>query len=88
MQTQLFTYTPRIHKDPTVVFHACLGISPIKYLNKLRINSALIKIGANNDSMMQIAEMCGFAEQKYFNKVFKDETGKSPSQYRKELLNM
>ena len=70
------------------LFQLELGISPIKYLNKLRINSALIKIGANNDSMMQIAEMCGFAEQKYFNKVFKDETGKSPSQYRKEILNM
>lgn len=65
-----------------------LGVSPINYLNKLRINSALIKIGANNYTMAQISEMCGFTEQKYFNKIFRDVTGKSPSQYKKEIHNL
>lgn len=70
------------------LFQHEFGSSPIKYLNKLRINLALIKIGANNYTMAQISEMCGFAEQKYFNKIFKEETGISPTEYKKELHNM
>ena len=70
------------------LFHRELGISPINYLNKLRINSALIKIGANNYTMAQISEACGFTEQKYFNKIFREITGKSPSGYKKEILNL
>jgi len=70
------------------LFQHELGLSPIKYLNKLRINSALIRIGANQNTMAQISEMCGFTEQKYFNKVFREETGKSPSQYKKDILNL
>ena len=32
--------------------------------------------------MSEISEMCGFSEQKYFNKVFKEETNLSPTQYK------
>lgn len=70
------------------LFQYELGVSPINYLNKMRINSALIKLGANNYTMAQISEMCGFTDQKYFNKIFRDETGKSPSQYKKEIYNL
>ena len=70
------------------LFRLELGVSPVKYINKLRINSALIKISSEFYTMSQISEMCGFAEQKYFNKVFKEETGKTPSQYKKELLGL
>ena len=70
------------------LFQDEFGVSPIKYLNKLRINSTLIKIGTNNYTMAQISEMCGFTDQKYFNKIFKEVTGKSPSQYKKEILNL
>jgi transcriptional regulator GlxA family with amidase domain len=70
------------------LFQNELGVSPINYLNKMRIHSALIKIGANNYTMAQISEMCGFTEQKYFNKIFRDVTGKSPSQYKKEIYNL
>ena len=70
------------------LFQREFGVSPIKYLNKIRINFALMKIGTNNYTMAQISEMCGFTDQKYFNKIFKDVTGKSPSQYKKEIINV
>lgn len=68
------------------LFKKEFSMSPINYINKMRINSAVIKLSSGNYSMSQIAELCGFSEQKYFNKIFKEHTGKSPSQYKKEYL--
>ncbi len=62
------------------------GISPIKYINNLRINNAISKISSGYYSMSEISELCGFSDQKYFNKIFKTETGKSPTQYKKQYL--
>ena len=36
--------------------------------------------------MSDIAEMVGFANQNYFTKVFKKQTGLVPSQYRRTLF--
>ncbi len=66
------------------LFYKEFDITPVKYINKLRIESAISKIYAGVYSMGEIAELCGFSDQKYFNKIFKIETGKSPSQYKKE----
>ena len=37
-----------------------------------------------NDSISNIATLCGFSDPLYFSKVFKKHTGKSPSVYIKE----
>ena len=34
--------------------------------------------------MAEIAEQCGYANANYFAKVFRDATGMSPLEYRKE----
>ena len=68
------------------IFKKDFGVSPVKYINKLRVNSAISKLTSGYYSMSEISELCGFSEQKYFNKIFKSETGKSPSQYKKEFL--
>lgn len=62
------------------------GVSPVKYINKLRVNKAVIKLSSSYYSMDEISELCGFSDQKYFSKVFKSKTGKSPSEYKKEYL--
>ena len=66
------------------IFKKEIGTSPVKYLNKLRINQAVSMLSSGYYSMAEISEMCGFTDQKYFNKIFKEETGKTPSQYRGE----
>ncbi len=69
-----------------IIFKKEFGISPVKYINRLRVNKAVSMISGGYHSMAEISESCGFFDQKYFNKVFKEETGKSPSGYRKEYL--
>lgn len=36
----------------------------------------------------EVAEMLGFADQFYFRKLFKAETGYSPRDYRKKVLGL
>lgn len=33
---------------------------------------------------MEIAEKCGYEDEKYFSRVFKQETGLLPTRYRKD----
>lgn len=68
------------------LFKKEFGVSPVKYINKLRVSSAIAKISSGYYSMSEIAELCGFSDQKYFNKIFKTETGHTPTQYKKEFL--
>ena len=35
-------------------------------------------------SITQIADKCGYEDEKYFSKVFKEEMGMLPTKYRKE----
>lgn len=67
------------------LFKKEFGVSPVKYINSIRINHARSKLTSGYYSMSEIAEECGFASQKYFNKVFKEETGQSPSEYKKSI---
>lgn len=40
---------------------------------------------AQNESVAAVARKSGFEDYNYFSKVFKRETGLSPSQYKKKL---
>lgn len=40
---------------------------------------------AQNESVSAVARKSGFEDYNYFSKVFKRETGLSPSQYKKKL---
>ena len=69
------------------VFTATIGMTPLEYVTKKRIERAkqLIMIGDN--SMLEIALTVGFCSQSHFNKVFKQKTGMTPAEYKKELLS-
>ncbi|MGI6279246.1 MAG: helix-turn-helix domain-containing protein [Acutalibacteraceae bacterium] len=57
------------------------GMSPIKYINHLRIEAAKELLLGNYYSVSEIAYMCGFSDVKYFSHVFKQMTGMTPTQY-------
>lgn len=65
------------------IFSKCMGISPLKYINRRRVAYAKPLILSGRYSMSEVSAMCGFSEQKYMYDVFKRETGLSPSEYRK-----
>ena len=67
-------------------FNAHFGMSPKKYLLKLRMNHALELLTENVLSVKEIAFACGFNDEKYFSRAFKDRYGYSPSKMRNTFL--
>ena len=53
-----------------------------KYITKFRIEKAQQFLRMSNDTILDIALRCGFADQGYFSKVFQKEIGMTPSAYR------
>ncbi|MBI2519966.1 MAG: helix-turn-helix transcriptional regulator [Bdellovibrio sp.] len=58
------------------------GMTPIRYLNNLRVDIAKQKLQARKQSIIDIAEDVGFNDLSTFNKAFKRHSGMSPTQYR------
>ena len=72
-------------------FHSCfkdaLGVSPIKYKNKICINHAILYlISGNKKTIDEIAELTGFKSAIYFRRVFKEVTGMSPKDYKRKAI--
>ncbi len=61
------------------------GISPNQYLIKLRMNKALQLLVEDELSVKEIAFVCGFLDDKYFSRLFKNKYGCPPSQLRKHI---
>ncbi|MCI8809494.1 MAG: helix-turn-helix transcriptional regulator [Oscillibacter sp.] len=57
------------------------GISPGKYITQVRISYAKLLLQEEDASITYAAEASGFANANYFAKVFRRETGMSPSEY-------
>ena len=55
----------------------------VEYLTEVRIQAAQELLSGTRESIDEIAEIVGFADSKYFTKVFKKCTNISPSMYRK-----
>lgn len=58
------------------------GISPVKYVTRLKIDLAKELLITQRYSITEVAQMCGFENIYYFSTVFKKETGMSPKNYR------
>ena len=58
------------------------GISPKQYIIKLRMNRALKLLTESSYSVREIAALCGFADEKYFSRAFKEKYGYPPSKLR------
>ena len=63
------------------------NISPVKYITKKRISYACDLLVSNKYSVSDIASMTGYSDIYYFSRVFKENTGMSPSEYKKALYN-
>lgn len=60
-----------------------MGTNFFDFVNKWRIETAKPKIIANEDTVLNIALEVGFNARSSFYKVFKKETGKTPTEFRK-----
>lgn len=66
------------------VFKNCANLSPLEYLNQLRINKTKELLLNENLSVKDIAYMVGFSNPQYFARRFKNNSGITPSEFRKK----
>ncbi len=64
-------------------FQRELGVTPMTYLNRYRVNQARALLTISDETVTEIASRVGFADSGYFSRVFREETGLSPSEYRR-----
>ncbi len=67
------------------LFKKIYMISPIKYINKVRIDTARELLSTGSYPISAIADITGFSDIYYFSKTFRKETGMSPSTYARSL---
>ncbi len=65
-------------------FTKYIGVSPITYLLRKRIQEGKSLLESTTYSISQISTALGFSSQSYFAQTFKKATGKTPNQYRNE----
>ena len=55
------------------------------YIRKQRIEKAIEYLNNSSYSLTKIAYLTGFSDQSHFTRIFKKNTGKSPSEYKRNL---
>lgn len=64
------------------IFKKEYGLSINEYLNKVRINQAILLFTTTKLNVGEVSERVGFNDQTYFSTTFKKLTGHTPSEYR------
>jgi len=62
-----------------------IGINFYDYLTRIRLREATYELGRTNKTISEIALSNGFSDIKAFNKAFKSNFGKTPTEYRNQL---
>lgn len=66
-------------------FRNVTGFSVVEYMTYIRIQKAQQLLRESDRSITEIADLCGFGNITYFEKVFKTTTGHTPVRYRKTV---
>lgn len=64
-------------------FKASVGTSPLKFVQRYRIERAKALLVQQGQTLTSIAMACGFSDQAHFTRVFRDEIGTTPKAYRR-----
>jgi AraC-like DNA-binding protein/ligand-binding sensor protein len=68
----------------STIFKEEMGENLSNYLNRLRVDKAAGMLVSTNMPIREIAESCGFEDQSWFSKIFKNNTGFTPGKYREQ----
>jgi LacI family transcriptional regulator len=66
-------------------FRQTFGLSVVDRIRQIRVNEARLLLAGTNDPITLIAEKCGFTSYTYMGRVFQQETGMTPSDYRAQF---
>jgi AraC-like DNA-binding protein len=67
----------------TSCFRKELGLTPVAYLNRYRVQQAKLLLKNTHKSITEIALEAGFSGSSYFSRIFHRETGMSPAEFRR-----
>lgn len=67
-------------------FKMILGVTPIEYLKTYRVAKASEFLKTTDKSVSEISRETGFSDISHFSRQFKQVTGLTPSQFRKEKI--
>lgn len=70
----------------STLFREETGETLSAYITRLRIESSMRLLCETNLKIYEIAEMCGYADTKYFSYVFKKYTNVTPVEYREKKI--
>ena len=63
-------------------FQQAFGLSPVDYINRLRLEKACQLLCEPSINITQVADAVGIPDSSYFSRLFRNYTGTSPSDYR------
>ncbi|HYC88623.1 MAG TPA: AraC family transcriptional regulator [Thermoanaerobaculia bacterium] len=66
-------------------FHRCYGVTFGAYLRRIRVEHARRSLAESDATVAEIALACGFFDQSHLSRVFREATGTSPAQYRRDV---
>jgi YesN/AraC family two-component response regulator len=61
-----------------------VGIGVSDYLNHVRVQKAKELLNQSDDMIYEVAEKTGFTSSQYFSRIFKQYTGQTPNEYKRE----
>lgn len=66
-------------------FKKLMGMNYVTYLNMVRVEQAIQRLGTGKYRMTDIALECGFSNIRTFNRVFKEITGSTPTEFLSQV---
>ena len=70
----------------STLFKKETGMTLTEYVNKKRIEHAILLLNSTDLQIQMIAQTCGIPDVNYFTKIYKKIVGRTPKEYR-ELIN-
>ena len=69
------------------LFGRVMGMSPVEYLNRYRVNRSIYFLYATDETVLSVAGLCGFASIASYNRNFLKYVGVSPTQWRRNAAS-
>ncbi|WP_163504523.1 helix-turn-helix transcriptional regulator, partial [Escherichia coli] len=66
------------------LFQKCGPMGFNEYLNHIRLEQARMLLKGHDMKVKDVAHACGFADSNYFCRLFRKNTERSPSEYRRQ----